>query len=74
MTVEIEFILRNEDLQALLETAEGKEYEGTCRISKEGECYRLRWKIGEGTQVGADLKGTLNLAKIVKLPLYKRAS
>jgi aminomethyltransferase len=29
---------------------------------------------GEGTQLAADLKGTLNPAKVVKLPFYKRAS
>jgi aminomethyltransferase len=27
---------------------------------------------GEGTQLAADLKGTLNPAKVVKLPFYKR--
>ena len=26
----------------------------------------------EGTQLSADLKGTLNPAKVVKLPFYKR--
>ena len=26
----------------------------------------------EGTQLAADLKGTLNPAKVVKLPFYKR--
>ena len=26
----------------------------------------------EGTQLNADLKGTLNPAKVVKLPFYKR--
>src|SRR5207248_3298409 len=29
---------------------------------------------GEGTQLAADLKGTMNPAKIVKLPFYKRAT
>ena len=28
----------------------------------------------EGTQLSADLKGTLNPAKVVKLPFYKRSS
>jgi aminomethyltransferase len=27
----------------------------------------------EGTQLSADLKGTLNPAKVVKLPFYKRS-
>jgi len=27
---------------------------------------------GEGTEISADLKGTLNPAKVVKLPFYKR--
>ena len=27
---------------------------------------------GEGTQLAADLKGTANPAKVVKLPFYKR--
>lgn len=30
--------------------------------------------IAEGTQVSADLKGTLNPAKVVKMPFYKRPS
>jgi hypothetical protein len=37
-------------------TAEGREYEGTCRISKEGDCYKLRWKIGEGSQTGLGIR------------------
>jgi aminomethyltransferase len=28
----------------------------------------------EGTQLAADLKGTLNPAKVVKLPFYKRTA
>src|SRR5688572_28616228 len=30
--------------------------------------------IGEGTEVAADLKGTDNPAKVVKLPFYKRTA
>jgi aminomethyltransferase len=28
---------------------------------------------GEGTELGVDLKGTINPARVVKLPFYKRA-
>src|SRR5262245_3108353 len=37
-------------------TADGKEYEGTCRITKEGDCYKLNWKIGNGTQEGVGIR------------------
>ena len=33
---------------------------------------RLAAFTGEGTELSADLKGTLNPAKVVKLPFYKR--
>ena len=31
-------------------------------------------ETAEGTEVGVDLKGSINAAKVVKLPFYKRAS
>jgi len=31
-------------------------------------------ETAEGTQLGVDLKGTINPATVVKLPFYKRAS